>query len=248
MSDKENYDALKSNYDVIEKNDIKQPNLPVDVANDEAMYLYELAIRDKDKFATTDVDLALIESLPIRVGGLRYAQTRWTQVFAEKSEAEKQWSLISTEGFELRDELLHFCRYAYRKDKALMDIVHRIAEGATNADMIQDLSELAMLGKNNPSQLEAVSLDLLKLDRAAELAEQGGLLLGKVNGDRDDNLKVDKDMRDRAFTHLKEAVDALREAGRFLFWKDDEKALLYGSKYFRELRANRNKEEEAQEV
>lgn len=76
MSDKENYDALKSNYDVIEKNDIKQPNLPVDVANDEAMYLYELAIRDKDRFATTDVDLALIESLPIRVGGLRYAQAR----------------------------------------------------------------------------------------------------------------------------------------------------------------------------
>lgn len=153
--------------------------------------------------------------------------------------------MISAEGFELRDELLHFCRYAYRKDKALMDIVHRIAEGATNADMIQDLSELAMLGKNNPTQLEAVSLDLLKLDRAAELAEQGGLLLGKVNGDRDDNLKVDKDMRDRAFTYLKEAVDTIREAGRFLFWKEEEKAEQYASAYFRKIRENNKKEQEA---
>ncbi len=247
MSDKENYDALKPKYDAIEKKDIKQPNLPVDVANNEAMYLYDIASRDKDKFASTDVDVALIESLPIRVGGLRYSQTRWTQVFAEKSEAEKQWSLISTEGFELRDELLHFCRYAYRKDKALMTIVHRIAEGATNADMIQDLSELAMLGKNNPTLLEAVSLDLLKLDRATELAEQGGVLLGKVNGDRDDHLKIDKDMRDRAFTYLKEAVDTIREAGRFLFWKDEEKAEQYASAYFRKLREAREDkvEEEA---
>ncbi|MRT93870.1 hypothetical protein [Ancylomarina sp. 16SWW S1-10-2] len=244
MNDKESFESLKPNYDAIEKNEIKQPNLPVDVANDEAMYLYEIAIRDKVKFASTDVDVALIESLPVRVGGLRYAQSRWTQVFAEKSDAEKQWSLISAEGFELRDEILHFCRYAYRKDKALMDIVYRIADGATNADMIQDLSELSMLGKNNPSQLEAVSFDLLKLDRAAELAEQGGLLLGKVNGDRDDNLKVDKDMRDRAFNYLKEAVDNIREAGRFLFWKDEEKAEQYTSAYFRKLREAREKKEE----
>lgn len=247
MSDKENYAALKPNYEAKKKETIKQPNLPVDVANDEAMYLYDIATRDKDMFVTTDVDVALIESLPIRVGGLRYAQTLWIQVFAGKSEIEKRWSLISTEGFELRDELLHFCRYAYRKDKALMNIVHRIAEGATNADMIQDLSELSMLGKNNPTQLESVSFDLLKLDKAAELAEQGGLLLGKVNGDRDDNDQADKDMRDRAYTHLKDAVDAIRAAGRFLFWKDEEKALLYGSKYFRELRDKRNKEE-AQEA
>lgn len=244
MSDKENYEALKPNYDAIEHDDIKQPNLPVDVANNEAMYLYDIASRDKDKFASTDVDVALIESLPIRVGGLRYSQTRWTQVFAEKSEIEKQWSLISTEGFELRDELLHFCRYAYRKEKALMNIVHRIAEGATNSDMIQDLSELSMLGKNNPTQLESVGFDLLKLDRAAELAEQGGLLLGKVNGDRDDNVKVDKDMRDRAYTYLKEAVDTIREAGRFLFWKDEEKAEQYTSAYFRKLREAREKKEE----
>ncbi|WP_372643690.1 hypothetical protein [Ancylomarina sp.] len=245
MSDKENYEALKPIYDAKEKKDIKQPNLPIDVANNEAMYLYDIGSRDIDKFASTDVDVALIESLPIRVGGLRYSQTRWTQVFAEKSEIEKQWSLISSEGFELRDEILHFSRYAYRKDKALMAIVHRIAEGATNADMIQDLSELSMLGKNNPTQLEGVSFDLLKLDRAAELAEQGGLLLGKVNGDRDDNDNVDKDMRDRAYTYLKEGVDAIREAGRFLFWKDEEKAEQYASAYFRKLRETReNKIEE----
>jgi hypothetical protein len=244
MSDKENYETLKPSYEAFDKKGVKQPNLPIDVANDEAMYLYDIATRDKDKFASTDVDVALIESLPLRVSGLRYSQTRWTQVFAEKSEIEKQWSLISTEGFELRDEILHFCRYAYRKDKDLMAIVYRIAEGATNADMIQDLSELSMLGKNNPTQLEGISFDLLKLDRAAELAEQGGLLLGKVNGDRDDNDNVDKDIRDRAFTHLKEGVDTIREAGRFLFWKDEEKAGQYASAYFREIRENNKKEEE----
>ena len=58
----------------------------------------------------------------------------------------------------------------------------------------------------------------------------------------------EKDIRDRAFTHLKEGVDTIRDAGKFLFWKDEKRAALYSSKYFRELRDKRNKEEEAQEA
>lgn len=247
MSDKENFDTLKPIYDAKEKKDIKQPNLPIDTAVNEAMDLYNNAKQDSAQFATTDVDVALIEDIPVRAGGLKYAELLWNQVYKDTSDAEEEWKVLSPVAYDLRDELLHICRYAYRKDEKLMAIVARIAEGSGHADLVMDLGSLAMLGKNNPAPLEAVSLDLTKLDRASQLSDQCNELLGRVHGARTADDMTEKQMRDRAFTHLKEAVDAIRAAGRFLFWKDEKRALLYGSQYFRELRANRNKEE-AQEA
>lgn len=247
MSNKENFDALLPKYEAIVKNEIKDPNLPVDIAIDEALDLFTIASKDKVQLSTSDLDVSLIDDLPVRAGGLRYGQTLWTQVYTNKSEAEEQWKEIAIEAFALRDELLHFSKYAYRNDSKLKEVVNRIDEGYGNADMVQDLSDLAMLGKDNPGPLEGVHYQMEKLERAYELSDICGVLLGKVNGARVDNDKPAKEMRDRAFTHLKQAVDTIREAGRFIFWKDEERALLYGSEYFRKLRANRKKEED-QEV
>lgn len=143
----------------------------------------------------------------------------------------------------MHDELLHTFPYAYRKDEKLTALVRRIAEGSGHADLVMDLGSLAMLGKNTPAALEAVSLDLSELDKTSQLSDQCNDLLGRIHGARTADNQTEKEMRDRAFTYLKEAVDAIRAAGRFLFWKNEERALLYGSQYFRELRANRNKED-----
>lgn len=243
MNDKESFDSLKPNYDAIEKKDIKQPNLPVDVAVNEGMDLYNNAKQDSAEFATTDVDVALIEAIPVRASGLKYSQLLWDQVYKDTSDAEEEWKALSPVAYDLRDELLHVSRYAYRKDEKLMALVGRIAEGSGHADLVMDLGSLAMLGTNNPVALEAVSFDLSKLDRASQLSEQCNDLLGRVHGARTANDPTAKEMRDRAFTYLKEGVDAIREAGKFLFWKDEKRAALYSSKYFRDLRISREKEE-----
>lgn len=107
--------------------------------------------------------------------------------------------------------------------------------------MVQDLSELAMLGKENQLQLKAVQFEMVKLDRAEELSSSCGLLLAKVNGARVDNGKLAKEMRDRAYTYLKQAVDLIREAGCLVFWKDEQIAEQYASAYFRKLREAREK-------
>ncbi|MUP36884.1 hypothetical protein [Labilibaculum euxinus] len=241
MSNKENFDALLSKYQAYVKNEVKEPNQPVDIAIDEAMDLSVIADKDRELLATSDLDVSLIDDLPIRAGGLRYAQTVWVQVQTDRSDAEEQWKHLSVEAFEMRDELLHFCRYAYRKNSKLMDVVNRIAEGYGNADMVQDLSDLAMLGTNNPEPLAGLNYPMEKLERASELSDLCGALLAKVNGARVDNDKPAKEMRDRAFTHVKQAVDAIREAGRFVFWKDEQRVEQYTSAYFRKLREAREK-------
>lgn len=208
------------------------------------MDLFATASKDKDLLSTSDLDVSLIDDLLVRAGGLRHAQTLWIQVYTDKSEVEEQWKEVSEEAFNLHDELLHFCKYAYRNNPKLTAVVNRIAEGYSNADMVQDLSDLAMLGKNNPEFLEGVNYPMEKLDRASELSDTCGVLLGKVNGARVDNDKPAKEMRDRAFTHLKQGVDTIREAGRFVFWKDEERTKLYASDYFRKIRQNNKKEED----
>ena len=243
MSNKENFEASMLKYEAYVKSDIKDPNLPVDIAIDEALDLFAIASKDKLLLAASDLDVSLIDDLPVRAGGLRYGQSLWTQVYTNKSESEEQWKEISIEAFELRDELLHFCKYAYRNNSKLKDVVNRIAEGYGNADMVQDLAELSLLGTENPELLVGLQYNMEKLDRANELSDVCGVLLGKVNGAKVDNDKPAKEMRDRAFTHLKQAVDAIREAGRFVFWKDEERAKLYASDYFRQIRANNKKEE-----
>ena len=48
--------------------------------------------------------------------------------------------------------------------------------------------------------------------------------------------KYDKDVkriRDQAYTHLKEAVDALRRCGQFVFWKNEDRRKGYTSQYNR---------------
>lgn len=247
MSDKENYEALKPKYVATPKNDITQPNLPIDTAVNEAMDLYNNSSQDSEVLATTDIDMSLIEDLPLRAGGLKYAQFLWDQVYKDKSDAEEEWKLKGPIAYDLCDELMHVFRYAYRKDEKLMVLVGRIAEGSGHADLVMDLGSLAMLGTNNPAPLQAVSLDMTKLDLASQLSEECSELLGRVHGARTASDVNEKDMRDRAFTHLKEGVDTIREAGKFLFWKDEKRVALYSSQYFRDIRAN-NKKEEVQEA
>ena len=45
-----------------------------------------------------------------------------------------------------------------------------------------------------------------------------------------------KQLRDKSYTHLKEAVDAIRDCGRFVFWKDEKRSKGYASDYLRQNR------------
>ena len=44
-------------------------------------------------------------------------------------------------------------------------------------------------------------------------------------------------MRDKAYTHLKQAVDEVRECGHYVFWRNEARLKGYSSRYFRKARA-----------
>ncbi len=110
--------------------------------------------------------------------------------------------------------------------------MNQISEGDTNADMIQDLNDIAVLGKANEEKLSAIAFDLTRLDEAAQMSTDLAELLAIANGDKAVSSET-KVIRDKAYTHLKELVDEIRAAGKYLFWRDKDRYKGYVSVYWR---------------
>jgi hypothetical protein len=221
----------------IPEKEIKSPNMPVDVFLQESENLYQWCQADQAALTNTGLDWTLVEDLPARTGALRHAESVWFSQRYDRQEAQKLWNEKSPAAYDLRSQILHDMHFAYRKDDALAARVSQISDGAGHADMIQDLYDMAVLGKENPAPLQAISFDLALLDQAEATAGELGELLGLATTSREDNSAA-RVMRDRAYTHLKEAVDEIRDCGQYVFWRDGARLKGYVSMYRR--RQNRS--------
>ncbi|MAQ75616.1 MAG: hypothetical protein CL613_04705 [Aquimarina sp.] len=228
---KENFDAKLATLEAIPAAEVKAPTMPVDISLQEAEDLFTWAAEDQAALQAKGLDWDThVADIPVRAGALRYAQSEWMKERFGREEASKVWKEESPKAFELRNDLLADFRYAYRKNANLLGRVRAIAEGTGAADMIQDLSDISVLGKANTAELEEIKFDLTKLDVVEQRADELAELLAKANGVLLENASA-KDIRDRAFTHLKEAVDEVRDCGKYVFRKDPNRYKGYISRY-----------------
>ncbi len=172
----------------------------------------------------------LFNSLEPRMGALRYGQSIWQLDRFSKEEVAQEWAAKSPLADELRSELEHTFRYAFRARPDLMTKVQQIKEGTGNQDLVQDLSDLAVLGEANLALLQKVSFDETKLAAAAASSVELSSLLAIMNGERSDS-NSSKRTGDKAYTLLKTTVDEIRGPGKFVFWKDAKRLKGYKSIY-----------------
>lgn len=111
-----------------------------------------------------------------------------------------------------------------------LETLRAIGKGRKQADMIQDLNDLSVLGEGNPEPLSEISFDMSLVNKAAETAEQVARLLAEVTSVRNKESEA-KTIRDQAFTHLKEAVDQIYECGQYVFRQDPERRRGYRSNH-----------------
>jgi len=173
---------------------------------------------------------AYFDEMETRIGVLRYAQSVWNKDQYTKEEAQQEWDELSPKAYDLKNEIEHSLRFAFRKRPDLLRKVQGIEEGTSNADLVQDLSDLATLGNANLPLLTAVNFDEAKLDQAANEASDLSVLLARANGERKEQSSP-KITRDKAYTYLKEVVDEIYEAGKYVFWKDEARKRGYLSRY-----------------
>ncbi len=238
----ETLESLKPLLHAIDEEKIIFPVVPVHIFLTEAELMHRVATEDRDALTGAGLSVEFIDSLPNRIDALRYAEIKWGEVRFELEQSQKEWKDGATRGFELRDEMDHTFRYAFRKNRELIKQLSRIVGGNTQAEMLIDLGELANMGLNNSEELVQINFDVAKLDEALKLSDT----LSTLHADSRYDGKVkreEKDLRDRAFTHLKEAVDEIRDCGKFIFWKDTEKRRDYASSYHRKNSSSKSEEE-----
>lgn len=232
MSTTEAFEQLKESIEAIDEKQVLQPDMPVNVFNQEAEDLYQVALADNVKLTERGLNEELIQSLNLAAGASRYAEAQWNKERNEKQEAERECKEKSPLAYELRNDLIHECGFAFNENPDLLSALERIKDGNGHADMIQDLMNLSVLGKDNIPLLQKINFDVALLDKAESMADEMADLLAKANGAKDEDKKA-KVLRDKAYTYLKVVVDEVRRYGKFIFRKDENHVAKYASDYGR---------------
>ena len=127
---------------------------------------------DREALERAGLEWADVESLPARVGALSQAESRWLARRFSQEEAEQGWLAAEPAAFELRNDLVAAMRHAYRESPDLLGRVAEIGEGASNADMIQDLNDIAVFGLANLAPLKHIGVPGEALEAAAARADE----------------------------------------------------------------------------
>lgn len=231
MSSTADYNQLLPEIQAITPENVLTPNMPVDVFVQEAENLYHWSFDDWTPLTSAGLNGNLINLLPVRAGACREAQSLWIKERNIRKEAEQSWKDQAPAAYDLRDQLIHAFRYAFRKQEGLLARVEEIAMGDSNSDMVQDLNDLSILGKANLDLVTLVGITLVTLNNAADVADRMGDILGATNGERQTDSEA-MIIRDKAFTLLKQAVDEVRECGKFVFWRNPDRLKGYTSDYW----------------
>ena len=221
---------------------IKVPTQPVDVYIQEAENLLKWCTPDKDTLLAKGLNSYYFDAMPFALSICRNAQATWAAEQKIKSDAAKAWQEQAPAAFVHRNQLLADFRYAFRNDPDLLKSVALIAEGSSNADMIQDLADLAALGDKNPTLLAAINFPNRSLGYAATLSTSLAVVLAEANGDKNSE-NATLILRNKAYSHLKTAVDEIKACGKYAFRDDKSRLKGYKSAFWRKKYMNRTKAE-----
>lgn len=241
MSKQKYYQTKLAAIKAVDPKAIKLPNMPVGQFIQEGFDLLEWCKEDKDILISKGLDWSLTEELHPLLRALTKSQAVWDTHRNSSSEAVDNFKEMLAEAEELHAELIHDYRHAFRADKQVLSTIRSIARGQSQADLIQDLNDLVVVGRRYPSPLSDIGFDSDKIDKAVNLSSELAENLAQVNTERAcrSELKV---YRDQAYTLCKNSVDQIRACGQYAFWQNPDRLKGYFSAYHRKLNlARRNK-------
>lgn len=227
MASKDDLEALRPQIEAIPAVAVRSPTQPVETFISEGLAVAKWAAKDKDRLIQTGLDWTLVESVPTRAGALRHSESEWMMQFGTPA-GQAAWKEAEAEGLELREDMLAGMRFGFRDNEQLLDKVAMIVEGASQADLVQDLNDISTLGLANLDALTSIVTEE-DLNRAADLSKQMADLLAAR--DADDSADPARLLRDKAYTYLATVVDEIRAYGRYISRKNPSRASGYMRKY-----------------
>lgn len=213
---------------------VKTPVYPPHHLVGEANALYEVGNRYRTALAAVNLDLSLIDDLPVRAQALAGAQAARALVPDTKRTAEEV--AAEDDAAKARDDVYAAGRYATRGIAEAQSALDKISEGTGYDDLIQDLKDLGFFTEKYSKEMTAIGVNvpeeskrLLGLARKFEkiLAERRALTAAE---------QASTDLRNRAATHLFGAMATIRAAGTYAFRNDPRVLPLFRSAYRRRRR------------
>lgn len=223
------FNAAKPKLFLIKDKDIKIPTIPIKAITQESKDLAEWCAEDKGELVNIGIKEEIIDSLLFRAELLQWTQSNWLNYRFNKAETHRQWLEESEKAYILHKKLLHDFKFAYRNNSEVIRKLKIVRDGSGHADLFQDLSDMAVIGRNNTEELTVMNFDMKLLDEAEEKARRLGTLLAMSRAGETNH--GSKDLRNRAYTYLKIAVDEVRAGGQHLFWHNDDRLRGYKSTY-----------------
>lgn len=232
MVTQEELDAVKAEVVALSDEWEKDPTVPVVDMVHEASNLIIQAETDAEVLATLSINTELVGSLEARVEVLRDYQTQWLDEKNDADEARETWEVKFPIAEALKKDTLQTLRFVYGGDEDKMKRISEITKGDKYDDTIQDLHDIAYLGKQDLTVFEPVNYDVTKFDQAETLSSELMILLARMNGEKHEDNEL-KTLRDKSYYYVKEVVDYIRKYGKYAFRNDPEKAKLYTSTYYK---------------
>ena len=231
------FEAVHPRLAEIPLHQVLTPNLPRDVIAHESRGARQQALEDREALEAAALDFGMVESITQREGAFVYAWSKWDQSRMASEQHRKAWKEIEPQVYADYARLNNACRYAYGDDADAMRIVRKVAEGSRHSDKVDDVANLCLLGKSKPQALQRINFPVAELEVMELRARRAGDLLADAGVTREE--RTMKDIRDRAYTYLKQAVDAIRDCGKYVFYTDPDKAAAYASDFSRRRRGGK---------
>ncbi len=235
---KEDYDSKLEVLQTIDGERLRPKwAIPMDEYIQDAANLFAWCQKDKENLIARGLAWELVDDIPTRAGALREAESIWSSRRVARDGAEKEWKTESENAYKLKETLTHELRFAFRKHPELMKQLKVILKGRSHSDMLQDLNDLSLLGRENSELLTATNFDMTLLERSASDSKGLAAIRAENIAQQAEDNAVKK-IRDQAATYLKEALEEVYAYGQFVFREDEKRRKGYCSYYYRQKRAS----------
>jgi hypothetical protein len=231
MSDFSAFTQIQPTLAAIPERDVQLPNMPVEIASQEAEVMLTAAREDFAALTSVGLEAGVLDSLAQAIAALRHANAHYVASLGELRDAEKEWRKQKPVAFNLRRKLLAALTFATRDVADASESIKRIRQGKTRVHMIHHLIALAQLGEKYPAACDAIHLEEKELQDAKSLAE---VLCGiEAKATTESSSSKSKEWRDRAFTHMRNIQKKVIPAAEYAFLDNTARLEFYRSAYRR---------------
>ena len=199
----------------IKNSDRKLQNVigvPISVLIQEASNLYGWVQEDRKMLMKAGLAWKLVEDIPDQVEKCKDLAAQWYVVRNERSKVAEQCKTQLKDARDLHAQIRRGYRYAFRENKTLLKKVFALSGYRKNSQIIQDLSNLCIVGRENKKLLDRINFDYAMVDKAAFLSDNLGEIISERENEKAERLVFYETVKTSCLA-LKESVSQIRACG-----------------------------------